>query len=289
MKTKLFVFAAIFMLASCDEMFNREPVFVPVEPEFEFTASMEKAADTKTSLSYSPDKNNSHSLAWNKGDRISVSDGENTAVFSASSGYVSTTSFALVSGEVDRSAGTYSAFYPSSITPDHMVLPVRQTYVEYDVMDFPMYAYSESTHLEFKNICGILRLSINTKESTDASISSISVSSEKGMSGSFSLADDCSAVVSGNDGVVLECEKPVRLYTGSYETFNVILPPSEYESMKVGIRTSNGEDINLIAKGTVCIDRSSITHIKVTLGKFEFDSSLEMVPVIDSDVEFSER
>lgn len=289
MKTRLLFIAAIIMLASCDGMVTMEPARVPDKSELTFTASMEKPVETRTSLSYSTDKDNRHTLSWNSGDKISISDGENIAEYSANSGYTSTTSFTPVSGEVSRSAGSYTAFYPSAITPDNMVLPVKQTFVEDGVADFPMYACSESTHLEFKNICGILRISIKAKDASDVKVSSISVSAEKGMSGSFVLDRDCSAVVGGSDGVVLECEKPVNLYTSSYKAFNVILPPGEYESMKVGIRTGNGDDINLEANGTIKIDRSSITHVKISLGEFAFDSSLEMVPVVDSDVEFTER
>jgi hypothetical protein len=130
---------------------------------------------------------------------------------------------------------------------------------------------------------------MKTKESTDVSVSSISVSSEKGMSGNFTVADDYSAVVDGDDGVVLNCEEPVRLYNASYKEFNIIVPPGAYEAMKICITTKDGRSINLVANGAVKIDRSSMTHVKISLGEFAFDSSLEMVPVVDSDVEFTER
>ena len=168
-------------------------------------------------------------------------------------------------------------------------LLVSEQYTSHGITNFPMYAYSASKDLQFKNICGILKVSMKTKESTDVSVSSISVSSEKGMSGTFTIADDYSAVVEGNDGIVLNCEESVRLYNASYQEFNIIVPPGEYEAMRVCVTTKDGRSINLVANNAVKIDRSSMTHVKISLGEFAFDSSLEMVPVVDSDVEFTER
>ena len=289
MKTRLlFIIAAIFMLASCESLFTTYPTVESVDSTFTFTASTESKAETRTSLSYSADENGMYSLTWNRGDEISVYDGVSTAVFSTDS-YSATAEFKLKTGETDKNAASYTAFYPASITIDNMVLPSQQVYTSHGIINFPMYAYSTSRNLQFKNICGILKISMKTKESTDVSVSSISVSSEKGMSGTFTVADDYSAVVEGNDGVVLNCEEPVRLYNASYQEFNIVVPPGEYETMKVSVSTKDGRSINLVANNTVKIDRSSMTHVKVSLGEFAFDSSLEMIPVVDSDVEFSER
>lgn len=290
MKTRLlFIIAAIFLLASCESLFTIYPTVESVDSTITFTANTENKAETRTSLSYSADENGMYSLTWNRGDEISIYDGTNTAVFSTDDSYSATAEFKQKTGETDKNAASYTAFYPASITVDNMVLPSQQTYVSNGILDFPMYAYSTSRNLQFKNICGILKISIKTKESTDVSVSSISVSSEKGMSGTFTVADDYSAVVDGDDGVVLNCEEPVRLYNASYQEFNIIVPPGSYGTMKICITTKDGRSINLLANGAVKIDRSSMTHVKVSLGEFAFDSSLEMVPVVDSDVEFTER
>ena len=290
MKTRLFfIIAAIFMLASCESMFTTYPTVELVDSTFTFTASTESKAETKTSLSYSADENGLYSLTWNRGDEISIYDGVSTAVFSTDS-YSATAEFKQKTGETDKNAASYTAFYPASITIDNMVLPSQQVYTSHGIINFPMYAYSTSRNLHFKNMCGILKISMKTKASTiDVAVSSISVSSEKGMSGSFKVADDYSAIVDGKDGVVLSCDEPVSLYNASYREFNIIVPPAEYETMKISITTKDGKSINLVANGAVKIDRSSMTHVKVSLGEFAFDSSLEMVPVVDSDVEFAER
>lgn len=290
MKTRLlFIIAATFMLASCESLFTIYPTVESVDSTITFTANTESEAETRTSLSYSADENGLYSLTWNKGDEISIYDGTSTSVFSTDDSYSATAEFEQQTGETDKNAVSYTAFYPASITVNNMVLPSQQRYVSNGILNFPMYAYSTNRNLQFKNICGILKVSVKTKESTDVSVSSISVSSEKGMSGTFTIADDYSAVVEGNDGVVLNCEEPVSLYNASYREFNVIVPPAEYETMKICITTGDGRNINLVANGAVKIDRSSMTHVKISLGEFAFDSSLEMVPIVDSDVEFSER
>lgn len=285
----LFIIAAIFLLASCESLFTIYPVVESEDSTCTFIASTESKAETRTSLSYSADENGMYSLTWNRGDEISIYDGTSTAVFSTDDSYSATAEFKQKTGETDKNAASYTAFYPASITINNMVLPSQQTYVNKGILDFPMYAYSTSRNLHFKNICGILKVSVKTKESTDVSVSSISVSSEKGMSGTFTVADDYSAVVEGNDGVVLNCEEPVRLYNASYQEFNIVVPPGEYETMKVSVSTKDGRSINLVANNVIKINRSSMTHVKVSLGEFAFDSSLEMIPVVDSDVEFTER
>lgn len=290
MKTRLlFIIAAIFLLASCESLFTIYPTVESMDSTITFTANTESKAETRTSLSYSADENGMYSLTWNRGDEISIYDGTSTGVFSTDDSYSATAEFKQKTGETDKNAASYAAFYPASITVDNMVLPSQQTYISNGILDFPMYAYSTNRNLQFKNICGILKVSVKTKESTDVSVSSINVSSEKGMSGAFTIADDYSAVVEGNDGVILNCEEPVSLYNASYREFNVIVPPAEYETMKICIITGDGRNINLVANGAVKIDRSSMTHVKISLGEFAFDSSLEMVPVVDSDVEFTER
>lgn len=290
MKTRLlFIIAAIFMLASCESLFTIYPTVESVDSTITFTANTESEAETRTSLSYSADENGLYSLTWNKGDEISIYDGTSTSVFSTDDSYSATAEFEQQTGETDKNAVSYTAFYPASITVNNMVLPSQQRYVSNGILNFPMYAYSTNRNLQFKNICGILKVSVKTKESTDVSVSSISVSSEKGMSGTFTVADDYSAVVDGDDGVVLNCEEPVRLYNASYQEFSIIVPPGAYETMKICITTKDGRSINLVANGTVKIDRSSMTRVKISLGDFAFDSSLEMVPVVDSDVEFTER
>ena len=290
MKTRLlFIIAAIFLLASCESLFTIYPTVESMDSTITFTANTESKAETRTSLSYSADENGMYSLTWNRGDEISIYDGTSTGVFSTDDSYSATAEFKQKRGETDKNAAFYTAFYPASITVDNMVLPSQQTYVSNGILDFPMYAYSTDRNLQFKNICGILKISMKTKESTDVSVSSISVSSEKGMSGTFTVADDYSAVVEGDDGVVLNCEEPVRLYNASYQEFNIIVPPGAYEAMKICITTKDGRSINLVANSAVKIDRSSMTHVKVSLGEFAFDSSLEMIPVVDSDVEFTER
>ena len=227
-----------------ESLFTIYPTVESIDSALTFTASTESKAETRTSLSYSADENGMYSLTWNRGDEISIYDGTSTAVFSTDDSYSATAEFEQKSGEIDKNAAFYTAFYPASITVDNMVLPSQQTYVNKGILDFPMYAYSTSRNLHFKNICGILKVSVKTKESTDVSVSSISVSSEKGMSGTFTVADDYSAVVEGNDGVVLNCEEPVSLYNASYREFNIIVPPAEYETIKICIITGDGGGVS---------------------------------------------
>lgn len=59
--------------------------------------------------------------------------------------------------------------------------------------------------------------------------------------------------------------------------------------MKIKIRDTNGKEINFESEGTIRVKRSEITHINLTISKSAFETSLETIPITDSDVEFTER
>lgn len=197
--------------------------------------------------------------------------------------------FSHKSGTVSGNAAEYTAFYPSKITVSNMVLPSTQNYVKNNVEYFPMYAKSDNKELAFKNLCGIIRLCIKAGENEEVNIASISLSSNKGMSGAFTIGDDNEAVVDGADGVVLNCMEPCSLYTSVTTDFNVIVPQGNYNPLKIKIRNADGKEINFESEDAITVMRSEITRINLTIFKSSFNTSLETIPITDSDVEFTER
>ena len=59
--------------------------------------------------------------------------------------------------------------------------------------------------------------------------------------------------------------------------------------MKVKICDTDGKEINFESEGTISVKRSEITRINLTISKSDFNTSLETIPITDSDVEFTER
>lgn len=291
--------AMSMLLVSCEpydtEIIVANPV-VSVEvnrPSSDFYAYINddftNDSSTRTEISTSAGSDGKYSLSWLAGDEIAISDGSTTAVYTATASS-KTATFVKKSGSVSNTATKYSAFYPSTITPSSKNLPATQEYVYGNVKNFPMYAESSDHNLEFKNLCGILRLSLkNTDSDRDIAVKSISVSvSGKGLSGNFTIDSSKAAVVSGTDGVVLNCASPVTL--GYVEKdFNIVVPKGIYSAMKIKITTDDGKVVNLEGQSAVTVYRSGITKVSVALKSSSFASGLEVITFTDSDVDFSER
>ena len=88
MRTKLFFgMAAMALLASCESVFTEDvEVILGTEPsDMTFSAVIAGNASTRTALSDEADSDGCYSLYWTKGDAISISDGESTAIFTTES------------------------------------------------------------------------------------------------------------------------------------------------------------------------------------------------------------
>ena len=290
MKSKFFFgIAAMLLFASCEDSFEVEVENDVNNPTEVFTATTDSGQSTRTSLSGYTNADGCYSLYWSKGDAISISDGVCTAVYTTDDNHLSTAEFVRSEGSISNTASQYTAFYPSAITVSNMVLPATQNYVSDNVENYPMRAVSTDKNLAFKNLCGIIRFSLKSEERGQVSISSISLSADKGMSGTFTVDEDNAAVVSGSDGVVLNCAEARSLYTTSATDFNIIVPQGEYNPLKVKICDSDGKEVNLVSEDGISVKRSEITRITLTLAKSTFETSLETIPITDSDVDFTER
>ena len=290
MRSKLFFgIAAMLLLASCEESFEMETNLEIGNPSEVFTATTENEPSTRTSLSGYTNGDGCYSLYWSEADAISISDGVSTAVYTTDDSYSSTAEFTKSEGSISNTASQYTAFYPSTITVSNMVLPATQNYVSDNVENFPMRAVSTNKNLAFKNLCGIIRFCLKSEENGQLKVSSISLSADKGMSGTFIVGEDNAAVVTGTDGVVLTCAEAEQLYATSTTDFNIIVPHGEYNPLKVKICDADGNEVNLVSDGEISVKRSEITRITLTLAKSTFETSLETIPITDSDVDFTER
>lgn len=297
MKTRLFLsIIATAMLTACEkevtmtsvhepEMTSTVSVITEKENEVEFKCFVETGTTTRTTMSSDPDAFSRYSLAWQSNDAISIYDGTNTAVFKTNDKDVSDATFHKVSGNLKEDASTFIAFYPSTITRSNQVLPAVQHYVEGNVEQFPMYAVSSNHELHFKNLCGIFRISLKAKAGNDLKIAKISLfDDDLGLSGSFTIDENNTAVVTGNEGVTLTCTDAVTLSTYSTIDFNVVVPVGNYSSLKVKITDEAGQETILATTGSVNIKRSGIVSTEKTLDSSSFDSSLEYITITDTDV-----
>ena len=240
----------------------KEPV--PAEPENQtitsstFTATTEPA--TKTALSGNDTEG--YSILWQDGDRIQIADNAGHAGQYATGSTGEKADFSFVSDTgTEAATGPYQAWYPASLynggTP---TLPATQHYTTGNIAESPMYASSESKSLEFKNLCGIIRLNISTTQ-TGRSVRRIILSaSNKAMSGPYTLAVNA-AVVSGTAGVTLDCGNAgVEIGTVA-KAFHIAVPQADYSDLKITVVTTGGEVQTRTSNKTISVSRSGITDI----------------------------
>ena len=289
----IMAFVATVSTVSCEKFISGlyEPAFVKAidsSDEGSFTATFEVNTMTKTAL-LDDAQGTSYCLNWSYGDKISISDGTSLSVYRTNSTGVSNATFNLYEGTALSAKGPYTAYYPATMSEKSMVLPNEQYYVRNNVENFPMRAVSDNHNLKFKNLCGIICLNLKSETSYNFKVSRIILSSPgKGMSGEFTISDDA-AVVSSSSEVVLSCANPVSLYSSVPTSFNVVVPMGSYNPLFVTIIGPDGDEIELASDAAVKVARSGMTRLNITLKDSSFGSGLEIIPITDSDVDFSNR
>jgi len=266
-KTLFFAAMMVAAMSSC----NMEPEF-PVDdntgevPAAAFTATTESAG-TRTSLSGSDSEG--FEVLWSSGDAITIVDAASNVGVYATTSTGSHGVFTKTGGEEATVAG-YSAYYPSTIynggTP---ALPAESEYAENNISAAPMYAASSTRSLDFKNLCGIVRLNVSTTRS-GKKVSSISLKADQGMSGPFTVSDNA-AVVSGTGGVTLNCPEAVAI-GGTATQFMFAVPAGTYTNLKITVVAEDGSAQTRTSKKGIVINRSSITDISLNFGNLSATS-----------------
>lgn len=255
----LLVFTALFSLTSCKkEVFSNGT---------QFRASIEDCTSQngKTSLS-------GNSLNWQNGDHIAVYGTAGCGFYSATLQENATTAvFDNVSGETGNP--TFHAFYPATLTTDgeNITLPATQTYVENNIHEFPMYAESNNNTLEFKNLCGLLKLQLTA---ANINISQIAITiPDVIINGTYSVSYRNSEpqihyLSGGSSTTTLTCASPLSLTGG--KVFYIYLPAGSYTGLKIEIITNDGRHCVATANTTISVVRSQYTPVDLTLTSSQF-------------------
>ena len=262
-----FAAIAIIAIVSCeDRIVVPEVTSEPVgKAGLVFTATTETAAATKTALSQN---GAAYDVLWQNGDEITIVDGAaNVGVYSTTSTTTSGT-FSHKSGAV-AATPNYTAYYPASMynggTP---TLPDIQVYTPDNIAEAPMYATSSTSNLEFKNLCGILRLNITTSMSSQK-VRSIGLLAGQKLSGVFSIENDAAVITSSRDidrYVTLDCGEEGVDISSTPTSFYFAIPPGEYTGLMISVYTTEGltQLKSLKSDKTVKIERSAITDITLS-------------------------
>ncbi len=252
--------ACVLAMVSCQENLQPE-VNVPEKGAVSFKATAENPA-TKTTL------NDTYQVLWQNGDKIKVKDGSgNVSQYETANSASATAEFNFVEGSGTAAAGgPYEAWYPATLFDGtSQALPAVQQYVANNISEAPMYATSADHNLAFKNLCGIIRLKITTD--VNRSVSKIVLSdTNKGLSGAFTIDLNGEAVVSGTDGVTLDCGTSGAAIGTTATNFYIAVPAGSYEHLKITVVATDGSVQTRTTKSgkSITVERNKITDIALT-------------------------
>ena len=222
-----------------------------------FSATIDQEP-TKTVLA-AGSSDNKFKVNWESTDKISIKGAEYTV-----SSIKDDATKAIFSGNgAIKEDSKYKAIYPSSIyKTDHFELPSIQTYAA-GKFNAPMYAESETESLAFKNICGVLCLSL--KGDSNDKIKYITVIANEGVCGKFTMGTDATTLnLSSTVGeysrtVSLDCGEGVQLDNTTATNFYIYLPPNSYTAgMKIIITTTDSRVFEKITAASAGIERNNI-------------------------------
>jgi len=237
----------------------------------QFRAAMEDCTDVhnaKTAL-------NGTALEWVAGDRVRVNGGSTTGVYTATPQSPATTAvLTLAEGEGVEEGGVYLAYYPAEIYHDWqtVTLPAVQSSTDGSLQGFPMFCYSQTNELQFKNLCGVLKLNLQKAGTT---VTSIAITANTAINGQFfvnGMFDNQPSLRYSNAGTnttTLECSQSIA----TAHDFYIYLPAGNYTGLQITINTADGKTCTKTANTTIPITRSQYTT--VTLG----ESNLMFRPV----------
>ena len=221
-------------------------------------------------------------LYWVPGDQIKVF-GINGSygIYESTDPETVTAPFILMDGNAGE--GPYRAIYPASCADDegNLVLPNVQMSIDGSLTEYPMYVESEGTFLQFDNICGIVRFKL-TKE--DVSVSSIEVTSDCQLTGTFDVAYDSEGNVvlrngrHGTNSVTLNCSTPQDI--SNQHVFDLYMIPGNYTFLRIRIYTDDGEMcVKTLSTGnTFQVRCGEINNVTLSSDKLDFSSLAGELP-----------
>lgn len=269
----LTISAGLFVSCTQEDKIETKPE-VEVSKGLVFTATTEPT--TKIALEKEGD---TYNVLWRSGDMIAV---RNYVYGTPPVGFYTTTSntshgdFTYHSG-TELTTGSYYAFYPADYwSEQNAAYPITQNYTP-GVIKAPMFAYSTTTNLQFKNIGGLIRINLKTPL-TGKKIKKIYLySSAQSLSGTItnitSLNSNPTATVDKNSPaqhpVVLDCGNNGVEIGSDPIPFYIAVPANTYTDLTIGVITVEGikQTYTLNSDKSIVVERSSIADITLTFNK----------------------
>ncbi|MCQ2067276.1 MAG: DUF1566 domain-containing protein [Bacteroidaceae bacterium] len=241
--------------------------------ELTFTASMENT-DTRATF----DSGNKRAV-WANGDQICV----NGSIF-VTSGETVPATFEYQSGEFVP-GDTYEAYFPASLCEDgKLTLPSEITETgSGGLFNMPMHASSESTDLLFKNLCGVLKITVYGYRTDLNKLQSVKVSSSNcAVSGPFTVVNDAAVLESPSEtGGSLTVTFSNPNYAKDFgSVFYIPIPAQTYRNLKIEFSDgTNTESMTTKKDADIIIERNCIYPISFADNTPEPEPEPEMMEI----------
>lgn len=287
----VFTLIAVSMLPACTNEALQEKA---ANQNYSFTARTDAGIKTRTCLGEVL-SNETYPLLWEKGDRIIIaSSGKPATSYYETQGQDNDVAEFRFISDLEGNAmppenTALTALYPADAYKftdgKHTIsIPENQTYRKNNISSgtMPMIAGATSRELSFRNVCGILRLRLNTLEQ-DVILSTIKVAADKGLAGPIATFEGTDVTWNNPDGetgrgITLSCDG-VAL-SPEPEDFYIVLPPGNYSGFKIQLETEGPDKKTYRMDGVLEIERSAITTVNLDLAQFHGGS---MEDVTDGD------
>ena len=230
--------AAIAALSSCTK---EEESNASLNDNGSFYATIEDGT-TRTTL------DSDKKVLWSAGDQINI----NGTAYTLSDG--NGTTKAKFTGE-SVSGTPYNAYYPANIcSGTTATLPATQ---EYDattngISNLPMYAQSTTHDLVFKNLCGVLAITVPQSEMSK--VSSITVYADQQLNGAISVDYN-----SGDPTVTFSPEQTADEYKKVTLTFASAKTISTSETFYIAIPAQTYSTLDIVVAGEIAVTDGTVT------------------------------
>ena len=237
------------------------------------TALAMTEAGTRTALA---EDGETYNVVWSNNDQITI--GDQTFTLKSGAGETAATFEGTAPDD-----GTYKAYYGINKNLD---FGPTQYYVAGEVSNFPMYADAEVKDgkiepLQFKNICGILRLTV---VDCTATIKSITITANENVSGKLDIQPTYVALSSGKPYLLIDCGAGIAPTEGA-TVFDIAMIGRTYTGVQITLTDTENNSCTKTFKGTdgLVIERRKIT--KATFSATTFVGTTGTAKANINDVE----
>ena len=252
-------------LTSCKKEFNGD---APT-----FTASLEYNEKTQF---------NGSNLYWSENDQVAIYGTAGRSVYNVIlTGSTPTTNAKLQMAPEQTTPGnpSYTAIYPAAIAPATntkiITLPATQASVSGELTGYPMYApETSSTFLHFKNLCSVLKI---TMQKSGAQVSKIQIITDQYINGDFEIDGSTNTLAYHNDNGQDNHKKVTTLtfsngpvsISNSHD-FYIYLPANTYDYFQIKVYDQNGNMFTRTTTSGLTFNRSEYNYLTIPTSAINF-------------------